>query len=66
MMLTDAIANKKDLLELQVRSYDVNISQKSNMIDLKNRIDEYNNLQKEISNIIICKSDSINPGIRQI
>lgn len=66
MMLTDAVANKKDVLELQVRSYDVNISQKNNIIDLKNRIDEYNNLQKEINNITICKSDSINPGIRQI
>lgn len=66
MMLTDAVANKKDILELQVRSYDVNISQKNNIIDLKNRIDEYNNLQKEISNITIYKSDNISPGIRQI
>jgi len=65
-MLKDAIVSKRFSLENERRELLNDKSQENTVLNLKQRIDEYDTLFQDINALRVCDYEYINPAVRNI
>ena len=65
-MLKDAIVSKRFSLENERRELLNDKSQENTVLNLKQRIDEYDTLFQDVNALPVCDYEYINPAVRNI